>query len=181
MIDKEKQKTSKFLSLVLRHKPEIIGLILDVNGWTSVEDLIKKCNQNGHSITRTSLKEIVETNDKRRFAFDQYESKIRANQGHSIKVDLNYKPATPPEVLYHGTPQKFVNSILRDGLIKGERHHVHLSADEQTAITVGSRKGLPVIFEVEAKQMFKDGFIFFQSENGVWLTEKVPSDYLILR
>lgn len=171
-------KLSKFLSLVLRHKPEIIGIELDKNGWTDVDSLIAKMNKHGKSIDRETLNFIVKTNDKKRFAFNKEQDKIRASQGHSIDIELGYKTKKPPEILFHGTSQKSVDSIFEKGLEKRNRHHVHLSADIETAFKVGQRHGKPIVIEVLSRQMYKDGFNFFVSENGVWLTEKVPVKYL---
>lgn len=176
--EKENIRISKFLSLVLRHKPEEIGIDLDSNGWTDVKALIEKTNQSGISLNFDILKHIVDTNPKRRFAFNETLDKIRANQGHSVEVELGYIAKQPPSILYHGTAEKNVASILQQGLRKGERHHVHLSADVDTAIKVGQRHGKPVVFEVKAEQMFDDKHEFYLSDNGVWLTEHVPAKYL---
>ena len=178
MTKKEKTKTSKFLSLVLRHKPEVIGLILDENGWAKVEDLIQKANSNHTELSIETLEHVVESNNKRRFSFNEDKTKIRANQGHSIKVDLALSPQIPPETLYHGTGEKYVSSIEETGLIKKSRNHVHLSFDKATAFQVGQRHGKPVIFEIDSATMSKEGFDFFISENGVWLTESVPTRFL---
>ncbi len=171
-------KLSKFLSLVLRHKPQTIGIQLDENGWTNVQPLLQKMNDYGKTIDLKTLKEVVEKNDKKRFAFDDRGTKIRANQGHSIKIDLGYTAQEPPEILYHGTATKSLPSIYQTGLQKRKRHHVHLSVDLDTATKVGKRHGQLVIFEVAAKLMFQEGHTFFISENGVWLTEAVPVSYL---
>jgi putative RNA 2'-phosphotransferase len=170
--------TSKFLSLVLRHKPEIIGLTLDENGWTDTGELITKMNAQGHSITLEKLKAIVDSNDKKRFAFSEDYKRIRANQGHSIEVDLDLQEQIPPDILYHGTAEKNITSIKQQGLIKGNRHHVHLSADTETARKVGMRYGIPVILIIDAKRMYEQGFKFFRSENGVWLTDHVLPQYI---
>jgi len=169
---------SKFLSRVLRHRPGSIGITLDKEGWTDVEELITKSNQFGKAIDLETLEYIVENNDKKRFALSPDKKRIRASQGHSVNIDLGYKPQTPPPVLYHGTGSKFVASILQSGLRKKKRHHVHLSPDEETARKVGGRHGPPVIFEVQAMQMQEDGHEFFISDNGVWLTDQVPPQYL---
>jgi len=171
-------KLSKFLSLVLRHKPQTIGIELDGNGWTEVKDLLQKMNDYGKFIDLKTLKVVVENNDKKRFAFNESGTKIRANQGHSIKIDLGYTAQEPPEILYHGTATKYLSSIYQIGLQKRQRHHVHLSADLDTATKVGKRHGQLVIFEVAAKVMFETGHSFFISENGVWLTDVVPVEYL---
>ena len=171
-------KLSRFLSLVLRHKPETIGLELDQQGYAEVDLLIKKMNQYGKNIDLETLQYIVATNNKKRYAFNEAGDKIRANQGHSIKVDLGYTPQTPPAILYHGSARRFVSSIFNTGLDKRKRHHVHLSADLKTASKVGQRHGQLVIFEVLAKEMHEAGFSFYVSTNGVWLTDKVPVQYL---
>jgi len=176
--DKETTALSKFLSLVLRHKPQTINLTLDDNGWTSTEELLEKMNNTGKTIDIDKLKYIVDTNAKKRFAFNNDFSSIRASQGHSVSVELGYTPQEPPSILYHGTAEKNIASILSSGLVKGNRHHVHLSSNTNTAITVGSRHGKPVLLEVAAGQMHYDGHHLYVSGNGVWLTEHVPSQYL---
>jgi putative RNA 2'-phosphotransferase len=178
--DKENTKISKFLSLVLRHQPETIGISLDENGWTDVNTLIDKMNHNGFTISNEILKYIVESNNKKRFAFNEANTLIRASQGHSIEVNLGYSPQQPPLILFHGTSDQNVESILNKGIEKRSRNHVHLSLDIDTAIKVGQRHGKPVIFEVASGQMYEDGFKFFISENNVWLTDQVPSKYLKL-
>jgi putative RNA 2'-phosphotransferase len=175
---KTKFKLSKFLSLVLRHKPQEIGIHLDENGWTSVDELINKMNEKGKEVDLELLTEVVETNDKKRFAFNDDKTLIRANQGHSVSIDLGYEPKDPPVVLYHGTGEKYYESIMKIGLDKRNRHHVHMSKDKNTAITVGKRHGKPIIFEIDTKQMLEDGHSFFESDNGVWLTNNVPVKYL---
>jgi putative RNA 2'-phosphotransferase len=177
-MSKEEIKSSKFLSLVLRHQPETIGISLDEYGWTDTQLLIEKMNQRGFNIDLNALKHIVETNSKKRFAFNETFDKIRANQGHSVDVELGYISKKPPAILYHGTGEKSVNAILETGLEKRERNQVHLSADIETAIKVGQRHGKPFVFEVLAGQMFYDNFEFFISDNGVWLTDNVPAKYL---
>ncbi|MDB5282169.1 MAG: 2-phosphotransferase [Bacteroidota bacterium] len=177
MSDKHKN-TSKFISLVLRHKPEEIGLILDENGWADTQELIDKMNATGPKINLATLKEIVATNDKKRFAFNDDYSKIRANQGHSIEVDLQLKPQTPPDILYHGTADRFLDAIMQNGLNKMSRQHVHLSASLSTATNVGQRHGRPIVLIVDAKQMEADGVNFYLSDNEVWLTEHVAVKYL---
>lgn len=176
----EKQLThiSKFLSLVLRHQPEIISIQLDHNGWTDVNELIKKANNYGIDFDRETLNHIVATNAKKRFAFNDTLDKIRASQGHSIEVELGYTNKKPPEILFHGTAEKFVQSILDTGLEKRNRQHVHLSSDLETAITVGQRNGKPFVFKVFAGKMYIDNFQFYISDNGVWLTDNVPTKYL---
>lgn len=169
---KELVEKSRFLSLVLRHKPERAGIILDKNGWTSIEDLLEKT-----AITRQELLEIVETNDKKRFAIEG--DKIRAEQGHSIEVDLELKQEIPPLVLYHGTKCDYLGSIMSKGLVKGDRTHVHLSLLMSTAREVADRrKGKSAILQVDCKNMFRDGYRFYKSGNNVWLTLEVPPKYL---
>jgi putative RNA 2'-phosphotransferase len=177
--EKENTRLSKLLSYVLRHKPGEIGIALDENGWTGVNDLLEKLSNRNESIDLSILKHIIETNSKRRFAFNDDFSKIRASQGHSIEVELGYAAKQPPEILYHGTVEKFSSRIFQDGLRKMERHHVHLSADKLTAVKVGERRGKPVILKIKAAEMFSNGFNFFLSDNGVWLTDHVPKDYII--
>lgn len=177
-MNKSNSTKSKFLSLVLRHRPDLIGLTLDSEGWTSIEDLLARAAQHGTTISRIELDDIVATSDKKRFAISEDGLRIRANQGHSIDVDLKLAPLTPPDLLYHGTVEKFIDSIRRNGLIKGQRHHVHLSADLATAELVGQRRGKPVILTVLAGEMAKAGMAFFRSENGVWLTDHVPPAYI---
>lgn len=175
---KEEKRISKFLSFVLRHKPDHIGIELDENGWTDVQALIEKANQSGITLNFEMLKHIVDTNSKKRFAFSDNFDKIRANQGHSVDVELGYKAQKPPDILYHGTGQQYLESILANGLIRQSRHHVHLSVDVATAKNVGQRHGKPVVLEVHAGAMNAKGFEFFVSENGVWLTETVPVQFL---
>lgn len=172
------ESTSKFLSLVLRHRPETIGLTLDPEGWVPVDALLEACRSHGRSIDRALLREVVETNDKKRFSFSPDGTRIRANQGHSVAVDLGLSPVEPPELLYHGTVAKFLASIRQQGLVKGSRQHVHLSKDEATARTVGKRRGRPVVLVVEAGRMALDGRLFYLSANGVWLTDSVPPGFL---
>jgi putative RNA 2'-phosphotransferase len=176
----EKQITSisKFLSLVLRHQPETIGIELDQNGWTDVETLLKKTNGYGIKLDNETLKHVVETNSKKRFAFNDTFDRIRASQGHSVEIELGYTARKPPAILYHGTGEKSVQSILDTGLEKQSRQQVHLSADLETAIKVGQRHGKPFVFKVLAELMFNDKFEFFISDNGVWLTDNVPAKYL---
>jgi putative RNA 2'-phosphotransferase len=177
-MSKNEINISKFLSLVLRHQPETISIQLDQNGWTDVNDLIEKANNYGVKFDRETLNHIVATNTKKRFAFNETLDKIRASQGHSINIELGYKNEKPPEFLFHGTAEKFVKSILDIGLEKRNRQHVHLSSDIETAIKVGQRHGKPFVFKVFAEQMYNDNFQFFISDNGVWLTDNVPTKYL---
>lgn len=175
---KEEKRISKFLSFVLRHKPDHIGIDLDENGWTDVQGLIGKVNQSGIALDFEMLKHIVDTNSKKRFAFSDNFDRIRANQGHSVDVELGYTVQNPPDILYHGTGRQYLESILANGLIRQSRHHVHLSVDVATAKDVGQRHGKPVVLEVLAGAMNEKGFKFFISENGVWLTETVPAEFL---
>lgn len=174
-------KVSKLLSKALRHNPHNLGIIVDKNGWTAVDVLIGKVNDSGMFLDFNLLKDIVETNDKKRFAFNEDYTQIRANQGHTINVDLQLKGMNPPEVLYHGTIQRHIPSIFRVGLQKQKRHHVHLSEELNTAIKVGMRYGRPVILEIDAKQMHEDGIRFFLSENNVWLVDQVLPQYLKIK
>jgi putative RNA 2'-phosphotransferase len=171
-------KISKFLSLVLRHNPALIGLKLDANGWASVTELLDKMRLKGHGISLEDLKHLVETNSKKRFAFSNDFEKIRANQGHSVEIDLGYEKQVPPTVLFHGTAEKNVDLIMKDGIKKMNRHHVHLSQDITTARKVGMRHGKPVILNVDAKRMAERGFDFHLSNNGVWLTDFVPPEFI---
>lgn len=171
-------KASKFLSLLLRHRPGAIGLELDEEGWASVDDLIEKSRKSKISFSRDMIRTIVAQDDKQRYAFDAAETRVRANQGHSIDINLKLEPKEPPVLLYHGTASKNKESIFASGLIKRNRQHVHLSKDAATAKMVGQRHGKPIIFLVDSKQMHDDGYLFYQSKNGVWLTETVPSQYL---
>jgi putative RNA 2'-phosphotransferase len=177
-MDKKLAKLSKFMSLVLRHQPETIGLTLDAEGWADVADLLVRLNQQGTKCDWPLLEQVVTTNDKQRFAFNADHTKIRANQGHSVAIDLALSPQEPPEILLHGTVAKFLDSICAQGLLRGSRQHVHLSTDEAVARSVGARRGLAVILRVRAGEMYRDGHEFFRSENGVWLTERVPAKYL---
>jgi putative RNA 2'-phosphotransferase len=172
------QKISKFLSFVLRHKPQAIDITLDAEGWVAVDELLAAAARHGQPVTRQQLEEVVATNDKQRFSFSPDGQFIRANQGHSVEVDLGLVPIEPPELLYHGTVERFLDSIRANGLLRGKRHHVHLSGDRETAARVGQRRGRPVVLVVEAGRMHRDGHPFFRSENGVWLTETVPPKYL---
>lgn len=176
--EKETTRISKFLSLVLRHQPDTIGISLDENGWVATEDLIRRMNQNGFQVSKEILDHVVHTNAKKRFAYNEDQTMIRASQGHSLEIDLGYKAVPPPVTLFHGTADRFADSIEKEGIEKRSRQHVHLSLDIETAIKVGQRHGKPVIFEVASGKMHQDGFEFFVSENNVWLTDHVPADYL---
>ncbi len=176
MTEQHKKRISKFLSLILRHQPEKIGLRLDENGWALVSDILEKSKM---QFTFEELSEVVNTNDKKRFSFNANETKIRANQGHSLKsIDLDLKPETPPLFLYHGTVSKFIPEIKLHGLKKMNRQHVHLSKDRDTAAKVGARRGKPVILSIRALEMQNEGHQFFISENGVWLTDAISSKFI---
>ncbi len=169
---------SRFLSLVLRHQPQAAGIELDSAGWVEVDTLLQGMAASGHPLTRVELETLVQKNDKRRFAFSEDRRRIRANQGHSVEVELGLSPASPPAILYHGTVERFLDPILTHGLKPGERHHVHLSADRHTAFKVGSRRGKAVILEIDSSSMAKEGYLFYLSPNGVWLTDAVPTKFL---
>jgi putative RNA 2'-phosphotransferase len=169
---------SKFLSFVLRHEPQAIGLVLDENGWAPVEELLDKARAHGKALSRELLDTIVATSPKKRFAFSEDGQRIRASQGHSVEVDLAYEPAVPPQVLFHGTVAAALEPIRAEGLRKMQRHHVHLSADEDTARTVALRRGKPVVLLIAAARMQAAGHVFFVSANGVWLTEQVPPQFI---
>jgi putative RNA 2'-phosphotransferase len=171
---------SKFLSFVLRHKPDSIGLTLDPQGWAGIDDLIAKAQTAGTSFGRDDLWRVVETNDKKRFSISDDGLRIRAAQGHSVAVDLELSPEVPPAVLYHGTATRFVDSILAQGLMPQSRQHVHLSLDETTARRVGQRHGRPAILKVDALAMHGEGRRFYIADNGVWLTDHVPQRFLKL-
>ena len=175
---KELTKKSKFLSLILRHDPKAAGLELDTNGWCDVQQLMIGASQAGVLISLEELFEIVETNEKRRFRLSEDRTRIRANQGHSVSIDLELKQVDPPDVLYHGTTTRFEESIRSKGLLKMKRHHVHLSGDLNTAKTVGMRHGKVLLLRINSLQMKRDGFKFYRSENDVWLVEEVPSKYI---
>lgn len=169
---------SKFLSFVLRHRPQSIGLNLDKQGWTTVQELLDKTNASGNSLTLDELQHIIATNDKKRFVLSEDGLRIRAAQGHTIEVDLQLKVKTPPPVLYHGTVGKFVSSIRKQGLLPGNRHDVHLSGDRETATLVAQRRGKAVILVIETYPLLRDGYKFRQSDNGVWLVPDVPAKYI---
>jgi putative RNA 2'-phosphotransferase len=171
-------RLSKYLAKYLRHAPQELGLTLRPGGWVPVDDLLAAAEKSGFLITYDELVECVESNDKQRFAFDVSGELIRANQGHSVNVNLQLDEREPPETLYHGTVERFLSSILEEGLVRGNRLHVHLSKDVETARKVGSRRGKPVILKVDAGRMHREGHKFLSSANGVWLTEAVPPVYL---
>lgn len=170
-------ETSRYISLILRHKPELIGISLDEHGWADVQELIAGINQK-EPFTMAQLEEIVRTDQKQRYSFNEDHTLIRANQGHSIPVDVELAETEPPELLYHGTGEKYVASIDQQGLLPRSRLYVHLSGDRDTAVKVGSRHGKPVVYTVHAWQMVQDGYSFYWSVNGVWLTKEVPAQYL---
>jgi len=177
-MDRSKVTISKFLSKHLRHTPDALGLTLQPGGWVSVDDLLSGCERIGFAISYDELIECVETSDKNRFSFDDSGDLIRANQGHSVEVDLQLEEQQPPDVLYHGTVERFLASIMAEGLKKGKRHHVHLTKETETARKVGARRGKPVILLVDSGKMHSEGFKFFVSTNGVWLTDLVPVAFL---
>jgi putative RNA 2'-phosphotransferase len=169
---------SKFLSLVLRHRPSVIGLTLDDSGWADIAQLVELGRKSGVSLSLGKILQAVAESDKQRFAISENGLKIRANQGHSIAVDLGFKKANPPELLYHGTASNNLTAIRQQGIVKGNRQYVHLSIDKATALSVGKRYGKPVVLTVQAGRMNQDGFSFYLSLNGVWLTDHVPAGYL---
>ncbi|TGE28596.1 RNA 2'-phosphotransferase [Hymenobacter metallicola] len=171
-------RLSKFLSLHLRHQPQDLGLTLAEGGWVQVEELLAGAARRGVSISRAELEQVVTGNDKQRFAFDETGTRIRAQQGHSVEVDLQLPPASPPAVLFHGTVAAALPGIHQQGLQKMQRHHVHLSAQEHTAQRVGQRRGQPILLAIDAAAMQQAGFVFYESGNGVWLTDQVPPQYL---
>lgn len=170
-------KTSKYISLILRHKPETIGITLDKHGWANVKDLIKGVNKT-HKLDMAMLEEIVATDDKQRYSFNEDKTMIRANQGHSIDVDVELEEVEPPEYLWHGTGTKYVESIRKTGIIPKSRLYVHMSESYMTAMDTGARHGNPMVFCVKARGMYNDGYKFYKSKNGVWLTKSVPAEYL---
>lgn len=173
-------KISRFLSKHLRHDPEGLGLTLAPGGWVGVDDLLAACAHHRFAFSRADLEEVVARNSKQRFSFDPTRTQIRANQGHSVEVDLQLEPSPPPTILYHGTGHQTVSLILSSGLNKMQRHHVHLSADPETARSVGARHGRPIVLEIDAAAMAEAGHLFYRSDNGVWLTDRVPPEFLKL-
>ncbi len=169
---------SKLMSLVLRHDPSVLGITLDKNGWASVDELILGINKKGKEIDHDFLVEVIETNNKKRFAFNEDKTKIRASQGHSISVDVELDEEVPPSILYHGTVDKFLDLIMDGGLKKMSRQHVHLSHEMATATNVGSRRGKPVILTIDSGKMHQDGVKFYKSANGVWLVDSVEPKYI---
>lgn len=170
-------KIGRYISLILRHKPDVIGITLDKHGWADVDELIKGVSKK-HKLTMEILENIVATDDKQRYSFNEDKTKIRANQGHSIDVDVELEEVQPPEYLWHGTGRKYVDNIMKDGLIPKSRLYVHLSDNYNTAINVGVRHGEPVVLCIWAGDMYRDGYKFYRSKNGVWLVKHVPVEYL---
>lgn len=175
---KKLEKISNYLSLVLRHKPEQIGIVLDKNGWTNIHQLILQSNTNGFELDEATIFEVVATSDKQRFAISEDGTNIRANQGHSIAVDLEHASLIPPDFLLHGTAARFLDSILINGLSKMSRQHVHLTENSDSAMAVGTRYGKPVLLRIDSNSMSKKGYTFYKSENGVWLVSAVPPEYI---
>lgn len=171
-------RISKFLSYILRHKPEEIGLSLDAEGWAQVDELLTKARQAGRPIDKDTLHRVVEQSDKKRFSFSKNGTKIRANYGHSIPVSLAFESHEPPEFLFHGTAVRFLSSIREHGLGPGTRQYVHLVIDERTATDVGRRHGKPIVLTIQARMMHTKGFDFFKTESGIWLTKNVPVEYI---
>lgn len=178
MDEKQLVRVSKFLSRHLRHEPEGLGLTLEPGGWVPVDALLAGCARKGMRISRAELNEVVAGNSKQRFSFDPSGTRIRANQGHSVEVDLQLEPVEPPARLYHGTGHRSADTLEGEGIRKMARHHVHLSRDVETARQVGSRHGRPVIFEIDAARMRQVGYLFYCSANGVWLVDEVPAEFL---
>jgi putative RNA 2'-phosphotransferase len=174
-------RISRLLSLALRHDPGALGLTLDAQGYVEVADVLRGLSSRGKTCSREDLDHVVATNDKRRFAYSADGTKIRASQGHSVDVDLGYAPAEPPAVLYHGTAMRNEDSIRSQGILKGQRQHVHLSVDKVTALQVGSRHGTACVMTVDAARMHRDGHRFYLAANGVWLADHVPVTYLTVR
>lgn len=178
MNEKDLKKVSKSLSYVLRHRPDTVGLELGNGGWVGVDELVSAFQTAGKRMSHELLEVVVANNDKQRFEYSEDRLQIRARQGHSTEVDLGYQPATPPDVLYHGTATKNLESIQQKGLIKGRRHHVHMSTNKETMLDVARRHGKPVLLAIDAKQMLADGHEFFVTGNKVWLTDHVPPEYV---
>jgi len=175
---KHLNQVGRFIIKALRHKPEELGITLDEQGWVEIDVLLDALRNKGHEITREELKYLVTTSDKQRFAVDELGEKIRANQGHSIDVDLGYESQAPPEYLYHGTNEESIEDILETGVQKMKRHAVHLSDDLDTAIKVGRRRGKLLILRVQSGKMYEDGYTFYLSDNNVWLTDNIPIQYI---
>ena len=178
MTPSQTTSASKFLSLVLRHEPAAAHVTLDTAGWVEVAALLAGCVQAGRGLSREELEHVVVTNAKKRFEFSADCLRIRASQGHSVEVELEYTPKEPPEILYHGTATRFIDSIRTQGLLKMERHHVHLSAETKMTLEVGARHGKPVLLTILAGEMHREGHVFRRSTNGVWLVEQVPVNFI---
>lgn len=178
MTPSQTTSASKFLSLVLRHEPAAAHVTLDTAGWVEVAALLAGCVQAGRGLSREELEHVVVTNAKKRFEFSADCLRIRASQGHSVEVELEYTPKEPPEILYHGTATRFIDSIRTQGLLKMERHHVHLSAETKMTLEVGARHGKPVLLTILAGEMHREGHVFCRSTNGVWLVEQVPVNFI---
>lgn len=178
MNDNNDINLSRFISLILRHRPETIGITLDNEGWADTQKLLAGINASGRRIDMETLERIVRENNKQRYSFNSDKTKIRANQGHSIPVEVGMREAVPPDKLYHGTASRFLDSIKRDGIKKMSRLYVHLSRDAETAVTVGSRHGKPIVLVIDAKAMHADGYIFRLSDNGVWQSADIPWKYV---
>lgn len=168
---------SKYISLILRHKPEVIGITLDEHGWAKVDELLEGVSKT-HALSRAELEVIVREDEKQRYSFNADRSKIRANQGHSIQVDVELEEKEPPAVLYHGSAEKYAASIAQSGLLPKNRLYVHLSSDEATAVKVGSRHGKPIVYRIRCDEMIQDGYTFYYSKNGIWLVGNVPYRYM---
>jgi putative RNA 2'-phosphotransferase len=177
-MDSKLTQISKFLSYILRHKPDAIGIKLDPNGWASVDELLLKSRDSGTEISREDFFAVVEQNDKKRFSLSDDKQQIRAAQGHSIGIDLALEPQTPPEHLFHGTATRFLESIMKKGINSGARQKVHLSLNEETALKVGQRHGKPIVLMIKALEMHRQGFKFYLADNGVWLTDIVPTEFI---
>lgn len=173
-----RHQVSRRLSDVLRHRPDSVGISLDTGGWADVSELLAALSNNGLRLTRAELDEVVQTSEKQRFAVDSTGTRIRANQGHSVPVDLQLQPVEPPPMLYHGTTERFLDAIAREGLTPQGRHHVHLSPDVETARRVGSRRGSPVVLLVDAARIAAEGTPFYRSANGIWLVDAVAPEFL---
>lgn len=171
-------KLSVFISLVLRHKPEAAGICLDEHGWADVDELLKGINDTGRTIDMDILEEIVRTDNKQRYSFNEDKTLIRANQGHSIPVDVELEEKKPPQYLFHGTAERFLDAVMTEGLKPMSRLYVHLSMDKETAVKVGKRHGKPVVLKIRAEEMYNDGSKFYLSANGVWLTKAVDRKYI---
>ncbi len=180
MKKQEEIKLSKYLSLILRHQPELAQVQPDASGWVAIDELLRGLNHDGRRLTREDLDYIVENSDKQRFAISDDGKMIRANQGHTYEVDLGLEPEEPPALLYHGTAKRFLPSIFQNGVHRGSRHHVHLSTREETAVSVGKRHGNPIVLIVDSGRMYNEGYQFFRSANGIWLTEHVPAKFVRL-